>query len=1049
MTGSDASVRTSPRLNPFAFPSETTLRFALLVILALCGSSGQYGVLWDMVHRQEERLADACVANASTTISQMRSARGEAQALELAETATSVLLPRLSVCSKILRPRVAWQITGVLLTAGLTAGLYWLLPVLIRRRRRLEPVTAEFPPGLQAEVQSLCTTVGQPKLPRLMWSPLGIGMPLVFGSNNRHYLAFSAEFVTRLYYDAAAFRTVVLHELAHIHLRDIGKTYLTVATCCAFLLATVLPVLSVFPFVEPRWSDVPDVLVYSVLWSVTIVLVGTSVLRAREYYADVQASVWDGATPAIDRMLGALSEPRSKGWRRCVSFHPTPAERRKAVTDPSRLFAFSPWDAFAIGFVASLVIKTLAGMASGFLAGDVRTFEFTFGFATLGIPACIMLFAVGAVGTGVWRGAFAALMRGDDPTRRAGLLGLAMAAGSAVWAVLSVLRLVIVPTGESDIPFWYSVQTFSLEIATDAIVAVGCFLVFRWITDTASAWLEVVLRSDSPWPVVLSSILAALLLVVGTMGSAYYAVMFYWIEGFRGTTTPSMMFALLTGPPVILASVLVWAFPMAAGFWRRRSAYTVGPGWVLLDRATIEHTPDEPWRLSSALTAASIIGLAFCIWLEATFFAAKGYFPAWASSRLGAIFSGLEAGMEQILGQGNGPQVLPVAAGLFQAAAALVAAALAPRFYALSGLFAASVAGAIIVVFDLTFVTDPNGPMQPGMALAALALLGHGAILALPISVCVAWTKKRIVGRRGSDRTGQARDGSRRARPRLTLLSRGVVACLFITVATGFVVKIRADVLAAQEFHALEAAAERGDGDAENRLGIMYLFGRLVPQDTAKAVFWIGKAAAAGHAEAENTLGIMYLRGRGVSQDSVVAAQWFRRSAEQGSANGENDLGEMYFAGTGVPRDDVSAVEWFRKAADKGNANAQNSLGLAYHLGRGTAPDDGTAIAWFGKAAEQGHAAAQNNLGMMYRLGLGTPQDDGAALLWLRKAADRGFAEAQFNLGQIYEQGGVVTRDEAQAVLLFRKAAAQGYAPAAQQLQAACSRGVGPACGPS
>lgn len=236
-----------------------------------------------MVHRQEERLADACVANASTTISQMRSARGEAQALELAETATSVLLPRLSVCSKILRPRVAWQITGVLLTSGLTAGLYWLLPVLIRRRRRLEPVTAEFPPGLQAELQSLCTTIGQPKLPRLMWSPLGIGMPLVFGSNNRHYLAFSAEFVTRLYYDAAAFRTVVLHELAHIHLRDIGKTYLTVATCCAFLLATVLPVLSVFPFVEPRWSDVPDVLVYSVLWSVTIVLVGTSVLRAREY----------------------------------------------------------------------------------------------------------------------------------------------------------------------------------------------------------------------------------------------------------------------------------------------------------------------------------------------------------------------------------------------------------------------------------------------------------------------------------------------------------------------------------------------------------------------------------------------------------------------------------------------------------------------------------------------------------------------------------------------------------------------------------------------
>jgi TPR repeat protein len=509
-----------------------------------------------------------------------------------------------------------------------------------------------------------------------------------------------------------------------------------------------------------------------------------------------------------------------------------------------------------------------------------------------------------------------------------------------------------------------------------------------------------------------------------------------------------MMFEQVTGPPVILASVLVWAFPMAAGLRRRRSAYTVGPGWVLLDRATIDRAPDQPWRLGSALITASIIALVCCIWLEATFFASKGYFPTWASTPISAAFSGLQAWMEQILGRGNGALVLPMAIGLFQAAAALVAAALAPRFYALTGLFAASVSGVIIIIFDLTFVTDPSRPTPPGMALAALAFLGHGAITALPISVCVGWIKKRIVGRRGGDRTAQARHLSRNARSSLTLLSRGVLATLCITVVAGFIVKTRADMVARQEFHALQAAAERADGDAQNRLGTMYLYGRTVPEDTAKGVYWIGKAAAAGHAEAENTLGIMYLTGRGVARDDATAVQWFQKSAAQGSANGENDLGQMYFAGRGVPRDDVSAVEWFRKAADKGNVDAQNSLGLAYHFGRGTTPDDGAAIAWFRKAAEQGHAAAQSNLGMMSRLGLGTPQDDGAALIWLRKAADQGFAEAQYNLGQIYEQGGVVTRDEAQAVLLFRKAAGQGHALAAQHLQAACNQGVGPACGP-
>ena len=32
-----------PRVNPFAFPSETTLRFVLLLIFVVCGSAGFYG----------------------------------------------------------------------------------------------------------------------------------------------------------------------------------------------------------------------------------------------------------------------------------------------------------------------------------------------------------------------------------------------------------------------------------------------------------------------------------------------------------------------------------------------------------------------------------------------------------------------------------------------------------------------------------------------------------------------------------------------------------------------------------------------------------------------------------------------------------------------------------------------------------------------------------------------------------------------------------------------------------------------------------------------
>jgi TPR repeat protein len=406
--------------------------------------------------------------------------------------------------------------------------------------------------------------------------------------------------------------------------------------------------------------------------------------------------------------------------------------------------------------------------------------------------------------------------------------------------------------------------------------------------------------------------------------------------------------------------------------------------------------------------------------------------------------------MEQFFGEGNGSQIIPVAAGIFQTVAALIAAALATRFYALSGLFAASVSGIIIVSFDLTFgSTDPYQLVQPGMWLASLALLGYGAVPALPVAVCVGWTKTRIARSHSDEQIigTQFRSAPTPARSQLAWLTTGFVTCLSIAVAVGLIVKIRPAILVARELRALQATAELGSTAAQNRLGLMYLFGQSVPQDVTKAIFWIGKAATAGDAEAENTLGIMYLNGRGVPEDDVSAAQWFRKAAEQDNPNGENDLGNMYFAGKGVPRNDALGVAWFRKSAEQGNADAQNSLGLAYHWGRGASPDDNAAIAWFRKAAEQGRAAAQSNLGMMYRLGLGTPRDDSAAVTWLRKAADQGFAEAQYNLGQIYEQGnGGVTQDEAQAVLLFRKAAGQGYALAAQHLKAACDQGISQAC---
>ncbi len=83
---------------------------------------------------------------------------------------------------------------------------------------------------------------------------------------------------------------------------------------------------------------------------------------------------------------------------------------------------------------------------------------------------------------------------------------------------------------------------------------------------------------------------------------------------------------------------------------------------------------------------------------------------------------------------------------------------------------------------------------------------------------------------------------------------------------------------ALREFRPL---AERGDAKAQYGLGVMYLNGQGVPQDSAEVVKWHRKAAEQGHAVAQNNLGVMYGKGHGVPQDYVQAHMWFDLAASR------------------------------------------------------------------------------------------------------------------------------------------------------------------------
>src|SRR4029453_7516648 len=98
------SERTAPllgglRVNPFAFPSETTLRFVLLVIFVVCGSAGFYGDF----RGPPDQATKECASHVFVNVSALApSTAGDDRDAETARVA-------IVRCAAKLRPAALWK----------------------------------------------------------------------------------------------------------------------------------------------------------------------------------------------------------------------------------------------------------------------------------------------------------------------------------------------------------------------------------------------------------------------------------------------------------------------------------------------------------------------------------------------------------------------------------------------------------------------------------------------------------------------------------------------------------------------------------------------------------------------------------------------------------------------------------------------------------------------------------------------------------------------------------------------------------------------------
>ena|GEM_PF-1667370 len=765
-----ASGLRASRLNPLPFPSDITLRFDLLIVLIVCVSSQFYGHFWESIHLEGR---DALTACASSMVTGVFDPSLRTQDVLSSSEIRAQFAPQVASCMAMLRPQSTWKIIGIVVTLALGAVFYWLFPLWKLKTQHLTPIHKDDPPGLLDALTSLCQEAQLSRAPAFVWNPLASGLPVTFGRRHNHYVALSGYFVAHYFYaDPAAFRAIILHELAHIRNRDIDKTFMTISACLAFVIVGVVPLLGVIALTERAWHESIFLLAETALWSALVLLSGASVLRVREFYADVQASQWDGSPAQVDRVLARMNAAPAHGPGAYLSLHPRGETRRAVLVDTTPLFRLGKWDALAIGFAAGVVIDTANGFLIGFVpAGSTAAVARMSFVVTLVTPLIVMTFAIGALSTGIWRGAYAAVLNGRDPVKGTAAAGALFALGYFLNQILLGVEFLWGGASTPHIPADNAMTMFEIHIIAFVFAIIGCWLFCDWIARAAAAWVEVTVKSRSPLPV---------LMLTGGIAVAGVATMFAW-----GTFVSASLVSLgphntfytslvMIAPPMVVGALAAWLFPWSSRWLGRTRRTRAVAGWVFLDAgphaaSALRHVEFRPMRAWSTGVAA---GLVFCLWIELLRF--RKLLPDGIDAAVYAPFAALLRIAERA-GSSGFALIIPVACAA--ALAAFIAASRPGAFNALYGLCAGSVAGIVMSVGALVTIELNAQSTLESCLTSVLLYLCVASLAALPGAM-----------------TGAIVSKVRRADPRreLSVAHKVAMAALGLVVIAGWIKSIHA-----------------------------------------------------------------------------------------------------------------------------------------------------------------------------------------------------------------------------------------------------------------
>ena len=504
----------------------------------------------------------------------------------------------------IYRPEGTFMLGGVGVLIALAVVLYLAMPWWRLYRGKLRPFTGADDPEIAAEVARLSEEAGLSRPPRFVWNPFNmVPTGLAFGRARRRYVALSGGLVTRYYTDRPAFRAVVLHELAHLRNRDVDQTYFTVVLWYAFVIAAIAPFI-------PTLFDESGGTIWGLGWRLAaltalVYLTRNAVLRSREVYADVRASL--GEPSGIRAVLSRAGGP-ARLRDRLLGLHPAPAARLASVENTDRLFSLGLLELFGTGIAATIAYQEVVQLVQLY-EPDATTTMWWAALVFAPLAAAVLVSAI-------WRSTFARLARERRP-RGAFVAGAALGAGFLVGQELSLSNVV----GSEDVVLGVGRS----NLLTALLVVLGLALLASWVAASAELWLPVAGSRTPRWAaaaglaatgLVLTVTMGIFFLVRSTRAAIHVSTSATRLEhdqvGAVVWAGPRLLYQFVRDPEIATfvhraavwpAIVVLWAFPLAALLiGRRRGRHELAWGSIDNTAVTLGQPPVR-------LRRAALIGL--------------------------------------------------------------------------------------------------------------------------------------------------------------------------------------------------------------------------------------------------------------------------------------------------------------------------------------------------------------------------------------------------------------------------------------------------------